>query len=108
MQSALQQSDVNGSDAKKVVPTRIVTFDLGTHAVHEYLFLLDNPATTGVANSEITALSDSTFLVDERDGKFPGTGAYKKLWKIDLTGATDVGPASTVPARSMTACTAGC
>jgi hypothetical protein len=23
--------------------------------------------------------------------------ANKKLWKIDLTGATDVGPASTVP-----------
>ena len=97
MQSALQQSDLNGSDAKKVVPTRVVTFNLSTHAVHEYLFLLDNPATTGVANSEITALSDSTFLVDERDGNFPGPGAYKKLWKIDLTGATDVGPASAVP-----------
>src|SRR5262249_44840703 len=67
---------------------------LTTHAVHEYLFLLDNPKTTGTAVSEITALTDTTFLVDERDGLFPASGGYKKLWKIDLAGATDVGPNS--------------
>jgi len=97
MPSALQQPDLKGSDAKKVVPDRIVTYNLRTHALHEYLFLLDNPATNGTAVSEITALSGTTFLVDERDGKFPGPGIYKKLWKIDLSGATDVGPSSTVP-----------
>jgi Esterase-like activity of phytase len=64
--------------------------------VHEYLFLLHDPKTNGTAVSEITALSDTTFLVDERDGNFPAAGGYKKLWKIDLSGATDVGPAAHV------------
>jgi hypothetical protein len=97
MQSALQQPDLGSSNAKNIVPDRIVTYNLRTHALREYIFLLDNPKTTGVAVSEITALSDTTFLVDERDGNFPGPGVYKKLWKIDISGATDVGPAATVP-----------
>ena len=37
MQSALQQADLNGKNAKNVVPVRIVTYSLRTHAVHEYL-----------------------------------------------------------------------
>ena len=52
--------------------------------MHEYLYLLDNPAATKTAVSEITALSNTTFLVDERDGNFP-PGAYKKLYLIDIT-----------------------
>jgi hypothetical protein len=78
MQSALQQSDLNGSNAKNIVPTRIVTYNLRTHALHEYLYLLHDPKTNGTANSELTALSDSTFLVDERDGNFPGPNVDKK------------------------------
>jgi hypothetical protein len=92
MQSALQQPDLTQKPAN-VSPVRIVTIDLRTHATHEYLYLLDNPADNGTAVSEITALSATTFLVDERDGKYP-PNAYKKLWKIDLTGATDVGPSA--------------
>ena len=96
MQSALQQSDLNGSDAKKLAPTRIVTYNLRTHALHEYLYMLHDPAQNGTANSELTALSDNTFLVNERDGNFPGPNAFKKLFKINITGATDVGPDSHV------------
>jgi hypothetical protein len=42
--------------------------------------------------SEITALSNTKFLVDERDGNQgePGKAAFKDLYEIDLTGATDV------------------
>jgi Esterase-like activity of phytase/Bacterial Ig domain len=97
MQSALNQKDLNGSNAKNLVPTRIVTYNLHTHALHEYLYLLHDPKTNGTANSELTALSDTTFLVDERDGNFPGPNVYKRLWKIDITGATDVGPNESVP-----------
>ncbi|HEX4752694.1 MAG TPA: esterase-like activity of phytase family protein [Solirubrobacterales bacterium] len=96
MQSSLQQTDLEGANAKKDTPTRIVTYSLQTHAVHEYLFLLDEPATTGVANSEITALSNSTFLIDERDSGFPSATGYKKLWEVNLEGATDVGPSAKV------------
>jgi Esterase-like activity of phytase/Bacterial Ig domain len=96
MQSSLEQTDLEGANAKKDTPTRIVTYNLHTHAVHEYLFLLDEPATTGVANSEITALSDTSFLIDERDSGFPSATGYKKLWEVSLEGATDVGPSAKV------------
>jgi hypothetical protein len=98
MQSALTVPDYglgsNGKTVKpaNVAPVRIVTIDLKTKAMHEYLYLLTNPATTGSAVSEITALSDTKFLVDERDGNQgePGQAAFKDLYEIDLTGATDV------------------
>ncbi len=95
MQSALQQPDLTAKPGN-VTTLRIVTYALCTGVTHEYLYLLDNPKDNNTAVSEITALSDHTFLVDERDGKFP-PNAYKKLWRIDLTGATDVGPHAAVP-----------
>ncbi len=95
MQSALQQTDLAGFDAKKLTVLRIVTYKFATGETREYIYLLDNPNTTKTSVSEITALSNTTFLVDERDGNYP-PGAYKKLFKIDLSGATDVGPNSTV------------
>jgi len=95
MQSALQQPDVTVKPAN-VTTLRIVTYDLRTRATHEYVYLLDDPKENSGAVSEITALSGTTFLVDERDGHVE-PGAYKKLFKIDLTGATDVGPHAAVP-----------
>jgi phytase-like protein/Big-like domain-containing protein len=108
MQSALQQSDLPaGTDGKKLVPTRIVTYGLYTHEVHEYLFLLDEPAALKTANSEITAISNNTFLIDERDGNFPSATGYKKLWKVSLEGATDVGPGAKVPGATYNGASGG-
>jgi hypothetical protein len=98
MQSALTVPDYglgsNGKTVKpaSVAPVRIVTVDLRTRAMHEYLYLLNNPGTTGSAVSEITALSSTKLLVDERDGNQgePGAAAFKDLYLIDLSGATDV------------------
>lgn len=98
MQSALMQTDIGSTDPKKIAIVRLVTYTLtgpSAGALHEYLYLLDNPVTTKTAVSELTALSNTTFLVDERDGNFP-PGAYKKVFQINISGATDVGPASTV------------
>ena len=97
MQSSLQQPDLQGSNAKSLTPLRIVTYGLRTHQLHEYLYLLHDPKTNGTAVSELTALSNTTFLVDERDGNFPAAGGFKKLFEINLAGATDVGPSSHVP-----------
>lgn len=97
MQSALQEPDLSsGVKPKNVTSLRIVTYDLHTHATHEYVYLLDDPKTNSGAVSEITALSATSFLVDERDGSME-PGAYKKLFKIDISGATDVGPSADVP-----------
>jgi hypothetical protein len=76
--------------------TRIVTANLATKAVSEYLYPLANPQDSKVAVSEITALSNTTFLVDERDGKLQ-PNADKKVYVADIASATDVGPQATVP-----------
>ncbi|MET9479018.1 esterase-like activity of phytase family protein [Streptomyces sp. NPDC006638] len=89
MQSALQQPDLGSTKAAGVSPARIVTVNLRTYQSKQYLYLLDNPGTTGSANSEITALSGTKFLIDERDGNFEPF-AQKTLYEIDLNGATDV------------------
>jgi uncharacterized protein YndB with AHSA1/START domain len=89
MQSALQQPDLGSTKAAGVSPTRIVMINLRTHQTKQYLYLLDNPATTGDANSEITALSGTKFLIDERDGNFEPF-AQKTLYEVDTNGATDV------------------
>jgi len=89
MQSALQQPDLGDTKAAVVSPSRIVAINLHTYKSKQYLYLLDNPATTGAANSEITALSNTKFLIDERDGNFEPF-AQKTLYEIDVNGATDV------------------
>ncbi|MFC4242840.1 esterase-like activity of phytase family protein [Gryllotalpicola reticulitermitis] len=89
MQSALQMPDLGSTKASKVAVTRIITVNLRTYQTHQYLYLLDDPATTGDAISEITALSNTKFLLDERDGNFEPF-ANKTLYEVDLNGATDV------------------
>jgi hypothetical protein len=74
-------------DGGKIV--RIVTIDVATGKTRQYAYAL----TTGSGVSEILAVNDHEFLVDERDGKGLGDGsaaAVKQLFKIDLAGATDV------------------
>ena len=88
MQSSLDNP--NRTLARDSDLTRIVTVNLKTGAVAQYLYRQD---AKGLANSEIVALSDNTFLVIERDGKFLGRDAApvrKNVYKIDLTGATNV------------------
>ncbi len=68
---------------------RIVTIDIASGMTHEYAYKL----TTGSGVSEIVAINDHQFLVDERDGKGLGDGTSavaKQLYRIDLTGAVDV------------------
>ena len=94
MQSALQMPDLVDASNKtikagNVAPTRIVTIDLRTYATKQYLYLLEDPQTTGDANSEITAISNTQFLVDERDGNFE-PGAHKTLYLADISQATEI------------------
>lgn len=70
--------------------TRIVTVNIESGAVAQYLYKQD---AAGLANSEIVALSATSFLVIERDTKFYGIDAgtiRKNVYKIDLSNATNV------------------
>ncbi len=87
MQSRLYNPSNAGATNTKL--TRIVTFSLLTGQTKQYLYkqeLANN------SNSEITALTDTTFLVIERDGKFSADGAnyMKHVYKINISNATDV------------------
>nr|WP_280494591.1 esterase-like activity of phytase family protein [Nocardia asiatica] len=93
VQSALNQPGV--ASAREVPLTRIVTVDLKTRNLQEFVYPLEDPKRK-LSVSEITALSATTFLVDERDGN-KAPMADKKLWTIDITGATDIGPHAKVP-----------
>lgn len=89
------------ASAREVPMTRIVTVDLKTRAVKEFAYPLEDPKEK-LAVSEITALSNTTFVVDERDGnKAPKSN--KKLWTIDISGATDIGPQAQVPGATYDA-----
>ncbi|TCK00992.1 esterase-like activity of phytase family protein [Nocardia alba] len=101
VQSALNTPGLSGS-AKEVPFARIVTVDLKTKAQREFLYPLENPKQSKVAVSEITALSATTFLVDERDGNL-APKSDKKIWTIDIAGATDVGPQAAVPGATYDA-----
>lgn len=86
MQAALLQ-DNDSSAHKKLL--RIVTIDIATGETHEFAYKL----TDGSGVSDIVALNDHQFLVDERDGKGLGDGtaaAIKKMYLIDISGATDI------------------
>lgn len=85
--SLIQDANLGGAAAKLL---RVVTIDIRSGRVtHQYAYEL----TTGSGVSEILALNNHEFLVDERDGKGRGDGSnakIKQLFKIDLSGATDV------------------
>jgi outer membrane protein assembly factor BamB len=88
MQANLEQ------DAKGML--RIVTIAIGSGETHEYAYKL----TDGSGVSEIVAVNNHQFLADERDGAGLGdkplltdtasAAKFKKLYLIDLNGATDV------------------
>ncbi|MEH2247952.1 esterase-like activity of phytase family protein [Nostoc sp.] len=76
---------------------RIVKIDIETGVTQEYAYQLDNIGTAAKPKyptvSEILAINDREFLVDERDGKGLGDGskaAFKKIYRIDLTNAQEV------------------
>jgi len=88
VQNSLIQDANEGGAAAKLL--RIVTIDRTSGKVtHQYAYLL----TTGSGVSEIVALNNHEFLVDERDGNGRASqndAKVKHLFKIDLAGAVDV------------------
>jgi hypothetical protein len=88
MQNPLIQDMNEGGVAANLL--RIVTIDIASgRTTHQFAYLL----TTGTGVSEIVALNNHEFLVDERDGKGradANNAKVKQLFKIDLNGAVDV------------------
>jgi len=105
MQAPLLQ---DGGDGAPVL--RIVRIDLRTREVREYAYPLSNTGTASKPKyngvSEILAVNDHQLLVDERDGKgfVDGSEAkFKRVFLIDLDGATEVSKLSGATALAAAA-----
>lgn len=83
--------------------TRILTFDIATGATKQYVYLIDNAKLQAI--SEITAITNTTFLVLERDGEYASASnkstVVKKIYKIDLATATDISDATDAVAGKL-------
>lgn len=89
---------------------RIVKFSTGTGtAVAQYAYQMEG-SSQGRGISALFAINDHEFLVLERNNRGIGVGAElsppnKKLFRIDITGATDFSPPA--PAFAAAACPIG-
>jgi hypothetical protein len=82
IQSAALQDSGPSNPANKTL--RIVTIDIATGATHEYAYNL----TTGTGVSDIVALNDHQFLVDERDGNGRANGNDAVAKQLFITTST--------------------
>jgi hypothetical protein len=97
VQGALQQDRADPA-AKNLL--RLVTIDIASGTTKQYGYML----TAGSGVSEILAISDTQFLVLERDGKGLGDGSkakIKQLYVIDIAGATDISNLSGAAAAAL-------
>lgn len=83
----LQDCDANPPKKLGGRFNRILDIDLETEEVHEWSYPLE-AAHHGV--SELLAVDEHRFLVLERDGQSGAEARFKKIFLIDLLGATDV------------------
>jgi hypothetical protein len=85
----LMQSPLDNPKAAGRVSTsvRILAFEPGTGKSRQYLYPLDSSA---FVTSDITALGGTRYLVIEHDALGQGASRQRKIYRIDLGGATDV------------------
>jgi hypothetical protein len=77
---------------------RILFFNIQTGETKQYMYRTEKES--GLV-SDITAISNTEFLVIERDGEFPlannPSSSYKKIFRINIQGASDISdPANSV------------
>ncbi len=110
MQNALLQDhglNPSPSTDRLGLNNRILKVDLATGETHEYVYVLD-AINRGQGVCEILAINDHEFLVVERDNRSnlqspPQAPTRKTIYKIDLTGATDVSAIASLPAGALPA-----
>ncbi|GAA3410647.1 esterase-like activity of phytase family protein [Paenibacillus hodogayensis] len=94
MQNALRNPDKQMDNSRQV---RIIKFDLATlNPVAEYVYVLEDAAPYkdlaqgDIVLSDMVAINENTLLIDERD-KFAGDKAQlKRIYKVDLSTATNI------------------
>lgn len=109
MQNALIQDHglSPGTTDRLGLNNRILKIDLTTGETSEYVYVLE-AINRGQGVCEILAINDHEFLVVERDNRSnlqspPQAPTRKKIYRIDLNGATDVSGIDSLPAAALPA-----
>jgi len=98
MQNALLQDHaLDAANKRKGMFNRILEIDLRTHATRELVYPLEG-SKNGV--NELIAVDDHRFLVLERDGDGGTSAAFKRLYLVDLSAATDVSAIASLPQKA--------
>jgi len=107
MQNALIQDNglAPGTTNRAGLNNRILMIDLMTGQTREFVYIVD-AINRGQGVSEILAINDREFLVIERDNRSnlqspPVAPTRKTIYKINLTGATDVSGITSLPVGGL-------
>ncbi len=73
---------------------RLLLLDAAGANPREYVYLLERP---DHGNSELLAVDETRFLALERDGPGGAEAKFKRIYLIDLAGATDVSTVAALP-----------
>jgi hypothetical protein len=92
------QSPLLQDGGRQAVNIRLLEIDVESGASREFLYPLSR---AGLVVSEILAVNDREFLVVERDGKRGKEAAVKKVFRIDLAGATDIKDRERLPKDAL-------
>ena len=94
MQSPLDNPDSPSATRDKARNSRVnrlLFFNIETGVTKQFMYRTTNP---GNFISDIVAVSNTEFLVLERDGNFPLAGnpasSFKRVYRINVSGASDV------------------
>jgi len=99
MQNALLQDHALDAAHKRISTfTRLITIRLADGETHQYVYPLDS-----IKNgcNEILAINDREFLVVERDSTVGADSASKKIYRINLTNATDISRSFEVEGKTI-------
>ncbi|AEB09698.1 esterase-like activity of phytase family protein [Desulfobacca acetoxidans] len=77
---------------------RILEIDIKTGATREFLYQLERKKNRV---NEILAVNNHEFLVLERENKAGDKAVFKKIFKIDLAGATDISNIDRLPEKDV-------
>lgn len=77
---------------------RLLEVDLATGATRQFVYVLEDPK---LGLNEILSMGGDEYLVIERDGKEGEKAVVKRLYRIDLSDATDVSALEALPATDL-------
>ncbi|MCI0683521.1 MAG: esterase-like activity of phytase family protein, partial [Gemmataceae bacterium] len=95
---ALLQGPLLQDGGREGVCIRILEFDLASGATREKPYLLDSPQHGA---HEVLAVNDHVVLVIENDGEGGAAARFKKVMRVNLAEASDIGALASLPPRGL-------